>query len=228
MHPFDRTLAPEVTDEELDYAVSADPLPFPDTEQDDADDEPARLFVATIPNTPQEALAISKKWSDEGRFVGIGFCQRAVRNYFNVAALWPDAETDMAHAAPLHRPKPPKFAPRGTAGAARNGHHGHRWINLGGGLVRTTDMFRPGKIDVALESRMLEWCGAIDHAWTELINGVDVWPDPKKPKPKPQPWTWERRVKFLRAEANRQRRDGHPAKANRLTEWADKIAKRHR
>ena len=231
MHPFD--LDPSVTPEEVE-AAQADPTqPFPaDAEQDDADDEVlARALVAPVIATPNQALATAKHYTDASVFVGgVGWCLRTVRGYFNVAALWPDANDAQAHSAPFHKVTDPLKLPRGSVGYCRNATHGHVWLNLGGGLCRTTDFHRPGMVDIARVDKVVAWASGTDLGWGEVLNGVDVWPNPKKPKPKtpPKSWTWERRVQFLRNEAVRQQRDGHGPRAQQLRDWADKIAARHR
>lgn len=232
MPDFDRSLVDaSVTDEEIERAHDAPALPFPDVdEQDDTDDEgDARGLLAPAPNTPKEALANAKRLDDQGTFVGVGMCLRTVRGpEYGVASLWPDAESAWHNSRPRHLDSNPTAIPRGAPVYWVNGRHGHIAISLGGGLCRTTDFHRSGMVDVALISRLASWCSGTLVGWGETLNGIDVWPDPKKPKPRPEPWTWERRVKFLRAEAVRQKRDGHPHRAEQLSGWADKIAARHR
>ena len=227
----DPNLVPDdVTPEQIERAYDADPLPFPDDlEQDDAEDELVHGLLASPapPNPPREALAIAKHYDDAGIDVGVGMCLKTVRTYFAVAALWPDAETEFAHGAPMHRPAVPGHAPRGSVGVARNGRHGHVWINLGAGLVRTTDYHRAGKVDVALESRMLAWCGALDHAWAETLNGVDVWPTRKRHKPQPPAmWTPSQRADFLKGEIRDALEGGHERKAAHLKVWRNRILDR--
>lgn len=231
---FDRELVDSsVTDEQIEMAHDLPALDFPDVDFQDLEQQLHALVAAPVgPNTPREALGNAKQLDDDGTDVGVGMCLYTVRGpEFGVQPLWPDAETAQAHSAPFHRLTLSTLtqAPRGSAGLGTNGRHGHAWIDLGGGLVRTTDMHRLGKVDVALYSRMIEWAGLQVFGWGETLNGVDVWPEHHKPKPAPEhdfhAWTRERQISFLHHEARRDRQAGHPHKADHLEAWAHKLEK---
>lgn len=224
---------PDVTSDQIERAYDVDPQPFPEAVEagdDGAQDDPVadqlRGLILGQPNTPAAALKVAKHYDDDSVDVGVGFCLKTVRTYFAVAALWPDAETAFAHSAPFHHVAAGEFAPRGSVGLARNGRHGHVWINLGGGLVRTTDFHRPGMVDVALESRVLSWCGALEHGWGEVLNSVDVWPSRKvRPRP-PIRWTAGDRAMFLQREIRHALENGHPIRAEHLKVWRAAILAR--
>lgn len=233
--PFDRDLVdPKVTNRELEELLTRDVLEFPELDDGDSQDDPSpanmsnvHALTAVVPNTPKEALANAKRLTDDGTFVGVGMCLATVRGpIFGVPALWPDAVTAMRHSAPFHALTDIRKAPRGSVGFARTrGVHGHTWLNLGGGIVRTTDMHRSGRVDLALGSRMLEWCGAIEFGWGETLNGFDVYPSRPK-KPALEPWTLEDKARFLRDEIRQAAETGHPKRAAHLTAWRKRILER--
>lgn len=227
---FDPDLVhPSVTAEQIEMAHDAPLLEFPELDFQDAFDDIVRGLAMTAPNPPRVALDNAARLDDQGTDVGVGMCLYCVRGpEFGVQPLWPDAETAKAHSAPFHRLNMDTLisAPRGSVGLGTNGRHGHAWIWLGGGLVRTTDMHRLGKVDVALASRMIPWFGGIEFGWGETLNGVDVWPEHHKPKPDPahdfHAWSRERKILFLRREAKRDRKD-YPHVADHLEHWAHKL-----
>lgn len=213
----------DVTAEQLERAYDAAPLPFP-LEVDDNDDlehEVARL-IAQRPATPKEALAAAHVADIAGTFYGIGMCLKTQRTFWRVAALWPNAATARVHSAPDHRIPAGHHPPRGSVGFAAN----HVWINLGAGLVRTTDFHRPGKVDVAILSRMLEWCGSEGHVWGEVLNGVDVWPSRQSKPAPPAMWTPAQRADFLKREIRDALEHGHDHRAAHLKAWRNRILER--
>lgn len=212
----------DVTPEALERAYDGDPLPFPDLLEQDTDAGIARL-VTPPPATPVEALAAAHVADVAGTFFGVGMCLQVQRTFWDVAALWPNARTARAHADPVHAIPAGHFPPRGSVGLAAN----HVWLNLGAGLVRTTDFHRPGKVDVALLTRMLAWCGSEGHVWGEVLNGVDVWPT-RKPKPHHPPamWTPAERADFLKGEIRTALDAGRTREAQHLKAWRNRILDR--
>lgn len=237
MHPFNRDdVDPSVTNDELDQAQADPATVFPDVdEQDTLDDEDedgqtaVRALIATVPATPHQAILNARTLRDQHTFVRIGMCLNVVRGrLFHVPALWPDAATAMRHSSPFHPITDPNSTtvPRGAVGYAANGRHGHVWLELGGGLVSTTDYHELGFEGVALRSKMLTWCGATRWGWGETLNGFDVWPDPvRKPAP-PAPWTTEQRIRVLRREQAEAKKAGQWQRATRFDQWADRLEKR--
>jgi len=225
-----------ITDEDIERAYDGEPAPFPDLEaQDDDEDDEPRGFAATpqVAASKAQRCANAKQLRDDRTFVGVGFCQRTVRGpILEIDALYPTAAIAGHHSRPFHHQTNPATTgvPRAAIGFAFNGGAGHTWLELGAELVSTTDFHENGFCGIARRSRMLEWCGADEWGWGETDNDVDVWPEAPKP-PAPDPfvtWPWDRRVEFLRNEARRELRDGHPVIARQLEAWADKIAARHR
>lgn len=211
-------LPDDVTGEQLERAYDSPPLPFPEVLEQDTVDGIARL-VTPPPSTPPEALSAAHVADVAGTFFGVGTCLRTQRGFWEVAALWPRAELARLHCAPSHTIPTGHFPPRGSVGFAAN----HVWINLGAGLVRTTDFHRAGKVDVALLSRMLAWCGAEGHVWGEVLNGVDVWPS-RLPKPKPvDMWTPAERADFLKGEIRDALDHGRTFEAEHLKVWRNRI-----
>lgn len=210
----------DVTPEQIERAYDSPPLPYRETV--DNDDYLGITFVAAPPATPVEALEAAARADDAGMFFGAGMCLRTQRGFWNVAALWPNARAARLHSAPSHKVAPSHHAPRGTVGFAAN----HVWLNLGAGLVRTTDFHRTGMVDVALESRMLEWCGTEGHIWGEVLNGVDVHPS-RKPHPTPaHEWTPAERADFLRDEIREALDAGRTSEALQLKAWRQRILQR--
>jgi hypothetical protein len=238
MPNFDRTLVdPSVTDEEIERALDADPAgDYPDVdEQDHLDDEQlARGLLSPVPATPREAIEHARTLREQHTFVGVGMCLATVRGpIYRVPALWPDAETAMAHSAPFHAVTDPASTgvPRASVGFASNGRHGHVWLELGAvgvtgslhALVSTTDFHEPGFEGVALRSKMLTWCGAQRFGWGETVDGIDVWPTvTKKPAP-PKPWSLQDRRDYVHRRLVKARDDGHGGLAHQLKLWQDKM-----
>jgi len=63
------------------------------------------------------------------------------------------------------------------------------------------------------------------HQFVDMTLPMAV--DLAHPKPPPPLWTPQRRVTFLRNEAVRERKDGHPRIADQLVRWADQIEARN-
>ena len=236
---YDYSLDPALTEEDLDLAGSLDTTDYETViaameanEGSDVLDEPGP--VTLLPQglvTPAQALANTKALHDHDIWCGIGMCLRTVRrDEFHVEALWPDAASAWFHGGRVgvrrHPVDNPKDVPRGAVAYWLNGSHGHVAICCGGGLFGSTDIKRLGMVDYAYGQRIADWCGGPLAGWAEILNGVDVWPDPHKPEPDPfTPWTPERKITFLRNEARREHKD-HPLYAKQLRHWADRIEAR--
>jgi hypothetical protein len=234
---FDTTLDPAISQEMVDQAHAADPFDYEQVlaeiearqAQDDIDEADARGLVAPAIRKPGEAALEARRWHEENLTLGVGMCLATVRHYFNVNALWPDAETAGEHSAPLHRSTNAADFPRGTCGYAYNGRHGHIWINAGGGLCWTTDYRRGGGfVDLAPISAMAPWIGGQLIGWGEVLNGVDVWPTPKPdPKQSAKPvfhaWSLADRRAYVHHRLLRARDDGHDKLAHQLKAWQDKM-----
>lgn len=213
----------DVDAEQLERAYDGDALPFPAevVENDDLDEGLARL-VAPAVATPPEALSAAHVADVAGTFFGIGMCLKTQRGFWRVAALWMTARIARAHAAPVHTIPAGHHPPRGSVGFAAN----HVWLNLGAGLVRTTDFHRAGKVDVATLARMLEWCGSEGHIWGEVLNGRDVWPSREhKPAP-PHLWTPAERADFLKVEIRDALEHGRNHEAAQLKAWRNRMLER--
>lgn len=236
---YDYTLDPDLGlgEEAMDLAASAETTDYETVlaameAQDGSDtlDEPGPLtLVPQALVSPAQALANTKTLHDHDVWCGIGMCLRTVRrDEFHVEALWPDAASAWfgggLFGVRRHPTSDPKEIPRGAVGYWLNGSHGHVAPCFGGGLFGSTDIKRLGMVDYAYGGRIADWCGGHLAGWAELLNGVDVWPDPAKPKPDPfRPWSPERKITFLRNEARRERHGGNRDKARQFDRWADRI-----
>lgn len=230
---FDRELVDSsVSEEEIELANYPDPAGFPLVDNQDEPDEARSLL--TVPATPAQACAHAKALRDNHTNVGIGMCLRTVRGpIFGLPSLWPTASIAYTHGKPFHRFDDLTLVPRGMAifwATPGSDDPGHVALSLGGGLCSTTDFHENGFEGVALISKLADWCGDPFRGGAEILNGFDVWPNPDKPDPKPvhefHAWDAARKVQFLKSEADRQRADGHPKRAEQLETWADKIAAR--
>lgn len=238
MPDIDPTLVdPSVTREEIEQAIDGDPAPFPDVDvQDDLDDaDPAdgKAFMAVtiVAASKAQRIVNARNLRERQTFVGVGLCLAVVHGpILNIPALYPTAAIAGNHSKPFHPITDPASTqvPRAAIGFAWNGRAGHVWLELGGGLVSTTDFHRNGYEGVALRSRMLTWCGAIRWGWGESVNDFDVWPEAKKPAPKPQPWDWHDRVHLLEQDLARMEKDhaSHNDIAS-MKAWIARIKDRH-
>lgn len=225
---LDLTLDPSITPDMVDAAHAVTPVDYDQVfaeitsrlGQDDLVAEPRGLVAPQI-RGPVQACLEARQWHEQGTSLGVGMCLATVRHYFNVAALWEDAETAGEHSAPLHRTSNPADFPRGSVGYAYNGRHGHVWLSVGGGLCWTTDYVRAGKVDLAPISAMAPWIGGRLIGWGEVLNGVDVWPDPKKPKPKPL--THAEKADIIRVRWHELQKSNHPKRAARVKRWLDDL-----
>lgn len=190
--------------------------------------EAARGFAAVVPATPREAIANAKALCTDSVNVGIGRCLETVRmREFIIPPRDPSAELSWENSTIKHHQTDPLKIPRGAPTYFINGRFGHIVESVGGGLCWTTDFHRPGFVDLALISRLGAWCGGQLVGWSEMLEGVDVWPSPKKPAPKPQSWTLQDRLAFIEhhltvAEANH----ASQVKIDGLKLWRDHIKAR--
>jgi hypothetical protein len=231
MEPFDTTLDPSVTAEAAaaanaattvtDYTVVAAAM-----EAQFGSDDPVATLTATAPNTPVEALHNANHLSATNTDVGIGYCLRTVRGpEFNVAPLNPDAKSAWYHGGRIgvdrHLTSNPADVPRGAVTYWANSSHWHVASCAGSALFWTTDTLRLGRVDLVRGDIIAPWCRGTLVGWAEILNGVDVWP--RDNKPPFVPWTKTRRLEFLRAEARRERAEGHTTRARQFTHWADRL-----
>jgi hypothetical protein len=227
---LDTTLDPSITPDLVEAAHTGTPIAYElvfaeitkRLAQDDLTDEPHGLVSAPI-RTPNEACLEARRIHDENIDVGIGMCLRTVHNYFNVGALWPDATAAAAHSSPFHTLTDPAKFPRGVVAYALNDRHSHVFLSVGGGLCWTTDFKRLGHVDLAPISAMAPWIGGRLAGWGEVLNGVDVWPSPKKPTPKPL--TSDEKLHVLRNDIRELEHAGRDWRARRLQLWHDHIKK---
>lgn len=124
-----------------------------------------------------------------------GYCLIFAHDAFGVGAKYPSATSAWEHAVHKHPETDPTKIPRGVPVFWTGGSHGygHVAVSRGGGSCWTTDLIRPGKVDVARIADVHARWGLTLVGWTEDINGVRVYtppkpaPSPVKPKPKPKP-----------------------------------------
>lgn len=127
--------------------------------------------------TPDQALAAcltessrpSRDWTDS--------CLMFVRTMYGVAAKWPDAATAWRSAVHKHPTTDPHAIPRGVPVWWTGGSHGygHVAVAVGNGQMWTTDLIRPGKVDLAPISQVHTKWGLQLVGWTEDINGVRIY-----------------------------------------------------
>lgn len=236
MPPVDRRdVDPSVTDDDFDLALDGDPAPFPDvSHQDNLDDAfaEARALLGVVPATPAQAISHARDVRRNHTFVGVGMCLATVRGFWDLPAMWPDAQTAIDHGAPVHRTTDPLKVPRGASVVWQNGRHGHIALGLGGGLCATTDFHESGFVGVAMIGRLGPWCGGDLLGWIETVNGFDVWPDPNKPKPEPKPWGLPQREREVHRALRRARdHDAGQRRIDGLAAWDDvllaRMADRH-
>lgn len=203
---------------------------FPDVADQDDPDETAesvsRALVGVIPSTPRVAILNARHLRDAHVNVGVGMCLKTVRGpLFGLPALWPTAAVAGDHGDPTHPERDPAThdVPRGAVGVAWNGRAGHIWLELGSGLVSTTDYHQLGFCGVAQRAKMLEWCGATRWAWIETVNGFDVWPNATKPAPEAKVWSLEDRRAFIHRRLTAARLRHEVKLAHQLELWQARL-----
>lgn len=118
-----------------------------------------------------------------------GYCLIFVRTAFGVGSRYASAASAWEHAEHRHPETDPDKIPRGVPVFWTGGSHGYGHIALsrGDGTCWTTDLIRPGKVDVAPIAEVHTRWGLTLVGWTEDINGVRVWtpptPEPARPIP---------------------------------------------
>jgi hypothetical protein len=233
MHPYTEAIRDGLlTADEVDLAFSDhNATTFPETEEQDAVEDDmllARGFAANTPRSIPDALAnLAKRRKNHTPIPGVGMCLYHIRyNCWGINSLWGTAELAGLHGAPIHRYKTWDDAPRGMSLIFVNSRVWHITVSLGGGLNDTSDLHQLGYNGVATIERTYDWCNATDWYGIETVNNVDCWPTPAKQRTptEPTPWSLERRLKFLRAEAKRQKAENHPKRAAQISHWADTLA----
>lgn len=184
----------------LKAGQQAAPYPHADEEAHGGQDDLAELGApGDAPNTSREAIRLGRDWIQRSVFLGVGYCLRAIRSLFGVAALYPDASTAWEEASRQHRTSDPGAIPWGVPVWWVNSTHGHVALSLGRGRCLTTDYVETGELGVAPIAALGPWCGGRLVGWSNDINGVDVWEPPKPPNP----WGLEERRDLVRAALQR-------------------------
>jgi len=221
---------PSVTPDELDQATQPPAGAFPIVDDQDLvePDALARSLIAPVPATPAQMIANFRRMREHHTPIGgVGLCLYDVRHFgWNVGALWPTANDAAHHGNPIHRFKRFADVPRGMTIVFVNNHLGHITAGLGGALNNTSDYHEPGFNGVATIANTAEWCNATDWYGIETVNGVDVYPNPKKPKPKPKPFTLAERIQIVRGDMRAAKAKGHEHRAARYKLWLTQLERR--
>lgn len=116
-------------------------------------------------------------------------CLQFVRMAFDLPAVYGNAGDAWDHAKRRHPTTDPNTIPRGvpvfweTSGAAD-----HVALSLGGGLCLSTDVRRPGHVDIVRIDAIRQAWGCQLKGWTEDLNGVTIWHNkPAAPAAPPAP-----------------------------------------
>jgi len=122
------------------------------------------------PRSPEAALAAAIRESLHATRDYRGLCLRAVRQLLAVPARDPNARAawEATPARDRHEGHPPPGAPIFWA----VGRYGHVALSAGAQLCWTTDLLRPGKLDVVPLVQIRHLWGADLHGWTSSLNGV--------------------------------------------------------
>lgn len=167
----------EYGDYDLEEDVEPEPCErtYPDAPQQD--DLEGLGAPGNAPRNGAEAIAQARTWSNNGHYVGVGYCLKTVREYYGVGAKYPDAAGSWQHAAHKRRVGGGRDVPRGvpvywTGGSAG---HGHIAISIGGGLCYSTDWKRSGRIDIASIDEITRRWGLHLEGYAWEVNDVVVW-----------------------------------------------------
>ena len=164
----------------------------------------------------------SRDWS--------GWCLVFVRSCFGVAARYPSATSAWQHAEHRHRTTDPDAIPRGVPVFWTGGSQGfgHVALSRGDGTCWTTDLIRPGHVDVAPIAEVQRRWGMPLVGWTEDINGVRVWspPAPKRPKRKPKTTRTSKARDLLGKALRWSRRHDRKGRARRIRKALDTLPKK--
>lgn len=172
------------------------------------------------------AIAWGRRQMTERNAIYRGLCLMFVRLCFNVDPLYPDAITAWNEST-AKRPCTTADARRGHAGFFRGGDHGHTVLCLGRGLCLSSDIKTPGMVDLC---RLDD----IERAWgydflgdVGNLNGEQAPRPQDKPTPrKPALSSREFKLRVLRKAIVNARAAGNHARARRLRDWREAIAKR--
>lgn len=153
-------------------------LPYPGDKEQDKGDE--GLGAGGTLRTGNAAIAVARHMSENGTYVGVGYCLMTVRGYYNVSAKYSDATRSWNNANHKRHVTRGRDVPRGvpvywTGGSSG---HGHIAISMGGGLCWSTDWKRPGKIDVAYIDNITSHWGLKFQGYAWEVNDVVVWRPP--------------------------------------------------
>lgn len=217
------------------------PQPGPDGMQDVLDEQqlqdvdgvgPATFakFTAAkagddLVRTVRGAIEWARDQVRDGAAIWRGLCLMFVRSCFNVDPLFPDAITAWQE-SPGKRRCTTGEARRGHAGFFAGGDHGHIVLCLGNGLCISTDIRRQGLPDVCKLDDIVNAWGYRFLGDTTNLNGERA-PRPTDPTPR-KPAITERafRLAVLRRAIVHARAAGNHARARRLRDWREAIAKR--
>lgn len=121
--------------------------------------------------TAQEVLAYAQRISQTRADVGIRMCQRFVRSAFGSPGGAPTALAAWAAAQYKHKSGTP---PPGAAVFWGGGSAGHVAISAGNGMVYSTDVKEPGKVDLVSMDYITKQWGKPLLGWTEDNNGKRI------------------------------------------------------
>lgn len=199
------------------YDPDAEPAPYVEGPQDTVEGLGAGV---DSPNSPREAVATGYRMVKDQTFVGAGMCLRTIRTLFQVAALYPDAETAWEEAEHRHRVDRIADLQPWTPIWWTNGRHGHVALDLKrDGLCLTTDYVRTGYLGVARIADLGPWCGGTLRGWSEDINAVRIWS-------KPDPFGRDDKIRIVSGALERARkRNRSQAYLDDLGAWLDNIRK---
>jgi len=219
----------------LDYPYT-DEQDVPDTEKDQDHDgslaDPVEAAKGTADagrNTPREALARAKYKSEHGVYQGVGMCLFSVRDDFLIASKFPDAISAWKASPKKHRATHGADVPRG-APVFWGERLGHVALSAGGGLCWSTDVSRPGYVDIVRIDEITQRWGKPLLGWSESLNGVLVWTKdafggdgtpPSGSGDDKHNERVEKAIKNLRAAARNARREGFDRVADKRAHFAD-------
>lgn len=129
----------------------------------------------------RESQAPSRDWT--------GWCAVFTRKAFGAPAIGDhdgdgsaDAEDVWKAAKHKHKTSNPAEIPRGVPifWSGGRGDHGHAAVSAGNGVMWSTDIKRPGHVDLVQIDEVRRKWGLTLLGWTEDINGVRVYTPPTK------------------------------------------------
>lgn len=133
-----------------------------------------------MPRTGNEAIAWAKGQIENSTENWYRACLMFVRMCFGLDSLYPNAGTAYDKAVKKHPVTSGAQVPRGvpvfweTSGTAD-----HIALSLGGGRCISTDAVRKGKPDIVMIDALTQSWHMTLKGWTEDMNGVTVWSEPK-------------------------------------------------